>query len=321
MHVHFSSIELCEFVIEAVRQITVDEGFQVTSTSRKILQTAELFLTWAKRPYPASLLQFSYTILTNLVRCFTPGENIQSEKMWTAYHMTRCSKKFHDAWCDFILQSVDMEPSPSFYQYVTHIIFKKVINMHYKKNGMAGSNTVNNPQLTNVEENALRYVAGFVFRKVQQEEQKDTVKSFVSEICGVEADGDYEGQKEESEAWINILDRGGLVHIKNEAYQLFYSMEVEVKKTFTLKSVVINGITAEKVKRNLADNTNILTQWQTLVGDRSGYESYFEHIFDRLVSEFVKVRGFAFAASVVETYKTITHTNLQKKKALRKSIT
>ena len=48
----------------------------------------------------------------------------------------------------------------------------------------------------------------------------------------MEADGDYEegGRKEESRAWIIILDRGGLVHIKNEAYQLFYLMEVEVKK-------------------------------------------------------------------------------------------
>ena len=104
------------------------------------------------------------------------------------------------------------------------------------------------------------------------------------------------------------------MHIKNEAYQLFYLMEVEVKKTFTLKCVVINGITAEKVKRNLVDNTNILTQWHTLVGDRNGYKSYFEHIFDRLVSEFVKVKGFAFAASVVETYKTITTQTCRKRK-------
>ena len=96
----------------------------MTSTSRKIPLTAELFLTWAKRPYPTSLLQFSYTIITNFVQCFTPGENIQSEKKWMTYHMTRCSKKFHDAWCDLILQSVDTEPSQSFYQYVIHHIQK-----------------------------------------------------------------------------------------------------------------------------------------------------------------------------------------------------
>ncbi len=68
--------------------------------------------------------------------------------------------------------------------------------------------------LTWEEENALRYVGGYVCRKVQCKIKKSSLAhkaemlDLVMDLCGDEVDED-----EGTETWTNEIDRGGLWHI------------------------------------------------------------------------------------------------------------
>ena len=79
--------------------------------------------------------------------------------------MLRTSKTFREDWSQFLLESVGHQASPAFFQYVTHTLFKALIEMEYP---VSDAQTETPHQiLKSEEENALRYVAGYVCRKVR----------------------------------------------------------------------------------------------------------------------------------------------------------
>ncbi len=79
------------------------------------------------------------------------------------------------------------------------------------------------------EENALRYVAGYVCRKVQKKIEKsshnykDEMALLMIEFYGDELDDDA------TEEWTNQIDRGGLWHINNDMYLVFVIIEDEIR--------------------------------------------------------------------------------------------
>ena len=78
--------------------------------------------------------------------------------------------------------------------------------------------------------NALRYVAGYVCRKVQSKIAKSKIENreemllFCVELCGDEEDD------RGTEEWTNRIDRGGLWHISDDVYVIFYILEEEIRK-------------------------------------------------------------------------------------------
>ena len=160
----------------------------------------------------------------------------EREKMWGAYHRLRTADKFLDDWRVFLSTSIGCKALPSFYQFVTHNIFRKMIKVEYLvvENADA-SNESPSRYLTHVEQNALRYVAGYVVRKLRNQlelsshPQKDEMILLLMECAGDELD-----ESNGTEMWTNMVDRGGLWHVNDQTYSLFAIMEEEVRKFYTL---------------------------------------------------------------------------------------
>ena len=80
-----------------------------------------------------------------------------------------------------------------------------------------------------MEENALRYVAGYVLKRLKLKIEKSSIKSkdcmllCISELTGERMDGRL------SEVWTNLIDRGGLRHINDDTYDCFYQMECVIR--------------------------------------------------------------------------------------------
>ena len=80
--------------------------------------------------------------------------------------------------------------------------------------------------LTPEEENALRYVAGYVCRtvedKIQQckygEKEKESMVRSLKEMTIGDVD-------DNSGAWLKMIDQGGLWHINDKVYAVFTIME------------------------------------------------------------------------------------------------
>ena len=99
-----------------------------------------------------------------------------------------------------------------------------------------------NPPLTRKEENSLRYMAGYICRRVWKQLESLTHKCKDDMIlCLMELNGDK----------LDKCSRGGLWHVSDTTYNLFYAIEEEVRqhlvvtaKTFTegTREVILSAV-------------------------------------------------------------------------------
>ena len=58
----------------------------------------------------------------------------------------------------------------------------------------------------------------------------------MSDTSGFEMDFD-----KDTEIWTNLFDRGGLYHVSDPIYDLFYHMELELHKYYYLRAAVMEA--------------------------------------------------------------------------------
>ena len=149
-------------------------------------------------------------------------------------------------------------------------------------------------------------MSGYVCRKVQERikhsalAHKEAMILFICDLSGDEWD-----EEQGTEEWTNAIDRGGLWHVSDSTYLIFYLMEEEIRKL----------LIADNAKTLNAD---LLFQWSLLtatIGDEVG-----NIILKKLADLYITIRGFAFASSCLELYKQQHKKRTQKSKALRKKL-
>ena len=131
-------------------------------------------------------------------------------------------------------QSVNKRAVPAFYQFVTKTIFKELIKREHPLSASTSEKACAAfESLTHMEENALRYVSGYVVHHVRKNldklshAKKDDMIYFLVELAGDESD-----EEAATEDWTNMIDRGGLWHVNDLTYRFFLSMEQVVRCYF-----------------------------------------------------------------------------------------
>ena len=109
----------------------------------------------------------------------------------------------------------------------------------------------------------MRYIAGYVCRKVRKNievssrSNKQQLLSCVEGLLGDDNDAS-------SADWVDVVDRGGLLHIKEGTYMymLFYAMEEEVREHFHLRKIsqLAEG-SREHIEECVLENYEVLFQW------------------------------------------------------------
>ena len=155
----------------AVQSVRDDESFSVPSPANvKAVETSFALTTWFDSPVrQAELNRFSLVLCTRLRACFASkhtSHQLKKEKLWRSFHRLRTATTFRNDWRIFIESSVGQQAHPAFYQHVTMFIFKKMIEVEFP---LPPTDTIEHPDrpLTFEEKNALRFVAGYVCRKVR----------------------------------------------------------------------------------------------------------------------------------------------------------
>ena len=156
---------------KAVQAVLLDEGFQVESLqATTALKTASSLLEWCREPDNREILEsFSHVLVVRLKSCFASKHTttqLRKERMWGAYHQLRTAKTFVNDWRTFLADSVHQKAFPVFFQFVTQTIFKWLMKVQYPLADRTATETPERP-LTYQEQNALRYVAGYIVRKLR----------------------------------------------------------------------------------------------------------------------------------------------------------
>ena len=297
-------------------KIIHDESFRVPSTEAAVaFETAQSMIAWATPTYPQLFRDFSLDLVTNLRSCFTSKKNSQKERelMWGHFHRLRCTSEFYIKWYDFMLKSIKCKPSPTFYQYITHEVFINEINTMYDGNSSTQTSTCT-LEMTKIEENALRYVAGYVCRRTRINLETSTHPHKDEMIYCI---FNLSGDDSQTEAWTNIVDRGGLWHVSDMTYELFHAIETEVRQHLTV-SETKRVMDKQGLLQAVLNNADVLFQWCLLSSDHQ--DEVIHDLLKIMADLYITIRGYSFATSCIEIYKQSMHKGLQRSKGLRKEL-
>lgn len=305
----------------AVQAVLKDEGFDIDSLhARTALSTASLLQEWCRDDSNREKLgKFALVLVVRLRACFSTkhtSPRLQRERMWAAYHQLRTSDTFISDWRAFLTDSIGQKAYPAFYQFVSRTVFSELTKICYS---VAEEQSTESPErpLTYSEQNALRYVAGYIIRKLRYKLEtfhncnKDDMILLLFEFAGDEV---VEGG--DTEAWTNAIDRGRLWHINNQTYIFFVAIEEECRQFFTVTSK--GNSTRKTVTEAVTQSEDVLFHWCLLTTNSD--DDVAAVLLQEIVHLYVTVRGFAFASSCLKMYKQAHHKTLQKRRALRSEI-
>jgi hypothetical protein len=252
---------------------------------------------------------------------------VAREKMWQKYYEMRTSEHFKGAWSD-ILKNINSVPCPIFYQFVTDKIMESLIDEYYRLQSESQCTPATRP-LDHEDMCALRYTAGYVIHSLKKRAKAQPVKKEIL-LCLEELTDDHGSYTyvlssgaiiyfsvgmHFSESWVDLLDRGGLVHVSDTTFMLSVCMEKELR---------LNGVNAstgikEIALGNIAKNEDVLYHWSVLSANWRE-EEVNQELFKMIINHWVTIRGFSFTSAFMETYKQRKKKTVQKSKGLRKTL-
>eukprot|EP00731_Ephydatia_muelleri_P035022 Em0092g6a len=122
----------------------------------------------------------------------------------------------------------------------------------------------------------------------------------------------------DSSVWKDMIDRGGLWHVKDIVYPVFYAMEEEMRRQVHQLSPQHPTLDVKNLQDLLTKNEDVLFYWAMASMEFHNEDDTL--ILKKIVKLWITVRGFAFVSGWMEKYKQDKITALQKKKALREEI-
>ena len=126
-------------------------------------------------------------------------------------------------------------------------------------------------------------------------------------------DGDEDS--DESTDWLNLVNRGGLTQVNNTTYELFLAMEHELRRHLCRGQPTV---LSDQVKQAIIKNDEVEFLWSIIGADWEQESS--SVLLEMVVTQWVKIRGFAYASAWIEKYKVAQKTTTQKSKGVRKQL-
>ena len=108
-----------------------DEGFKLPSPQAKTAYLCgEKFYVWLSVSSNSSkVYSFAKNLVYHIQGCVVESCHSRSrERMWENYYKLRSSGEFRDMWTIFLRNSINVEASPIFYQFVSDSILDVFIN-------------------------------------------------------------------------------------------------------------------------------------------------------------------------------------------------
>ena len=163
------------------------------------------------------------------------------------------------------------------------------------------------------EQNALWYVGGYVLRSVRRNISKSNHIKKLDFLDVLDSFEDDCAEVDESDAkkWIVAIDRGHLIRCTNDFHTLLYSIEINIKTSFSYGKKTLE----EHLK--LAVDEEILRIWKNLCGRDAAVDDDYKFLLLEVVKMYITIRGFRHTSREMEKYKIYKKKNLQKTKSLR----
>ena len=177
------------------------------------------------------------------------------------------------------------------------------------------------PLMNAEEENALRYVSGYVALKLMRKyEKEDSARAaqFLECLSKMAVLGNESSFYDYTREWVSSVDRGGLLHVNDGTSEFFKAVELQTRQLLPkhLKSAVSSK---ETLVLGIKEDEDVQFQWSMLCVDIDS-PSDSDDLLMSVIALWVTIRGFSLTSSWMEVYKKALQQCTSKKKALRKHL-
>ena len=322
---------------KAVSDTVDDEDFKIPSALAEASRESALRLLsqMEKEEHREKVEEFAHSITTELSRAFTSSSKTlqtRREKMWGQYHTMRTSSKFIQLWVQFLNKS-GIEPLPTLYQHLTSLIFKELVKEKFPVVYTQPSECSEEMKSLGYDEaNAMRYVAGYVCRAVRKKitvSHSPLKKQLLLALWELLEDEsiDYsedeeaspQQQQPSSSDWIDLVDRGGLLHVNTETFMLFTAIEGVVRSHYRVDNLkAVTDGKRHELSQKISASEDVQFQWCMIAVDMS--EDVAQTLLNMIIDMWVTIRGFSFVKCYLELYKQRQKKITQRSKGLRKEL-
>ena len=305
--------------------ISSREEFQLdTPVNRAILEAIELLKTSQHRNDIEELLRRIEKEVAATISC--QGKPFTSVELWKK----KCIPKFHRFRTYQLPQMLQKFPSLPLNHFVWQMVTE---HMFFSSLELSTLQQPRPPQrsLDEIEKNAVRHAAGFIVRKLRRKCSQKVPTGLLDKMLHDPTDLDPEVSTGDAEVddfeaytkiWTKSTNRGGLLHVTNEAFWLFSEIEiVSYDKLVKCFSGERKSLAVRELAESIAADVDIQFIW-SIVSD-TGEDMDNEHaqyLLRCIAEEWVALRGHSLTNHFMEQYKLITSEHIKKKKSLRKEL-
>ena len=293
----------------SVAALLLDDGLTIPTEAAKrtLTFTKSLVDLLGSENHLREHAVFFRSLVDKISKVIQVKNTINKEKIFQDFHKLRISEQFISLWQSY-LEAVGLEVDPLFYQQVSQEIFESLLTQKFKiEHNEVPDNSIQD-RLTDEEENAVNYVGGYVVRsvkdKTKDKDQLDVLKNLTGDSTN------FEAQK-----WTKTVDRGGLVHVSEEAFRFFLAVEYATRRNLRVSNVInMDENFRNKLKNLIMGDSDVEFYW-LLTGVED--EDAGELVMEKLIEKWITVRGFSFTNSILEQYKQNCKKTTAKSKSLR----
>ena len=140
---------------------------------------------------------------------------------------------------------IKAEVNVLFYQHLTDVIAELLIQRTYQITANNIELDMQTNDLTYNEINVIRYVSGYIPRALKKKKLSGSAHPLTQELIEhldelVVPDPNEDISGDASTDWINLIERGGLIHVNEMMYQMMKQMEIIVRPYLKSESTTLN---------------------------------------------------------------------------------
>ena len=301
-----------------------------TTITRSVLSTAQSLLLLKDEHKSAHLahlitnLSSSYTAMLNRVQRYKLTAT-KTDKLWVLFHSFSLKEGYQ--LCKGCDAALGLNAHDIFWQLLLENQFlKQVINS--LKLTSHPTTASGSRELTHVEENAVRYTAGYIIRKLhkkysrQKSQEEIECSRALKEMAGKISTCPVTSEHHSRE-WTVLVDRGGLYHVSDMVYYLFVVLELitdrELTAIFQSRGRGMYMVKKEKLSW-LCNNEEVQFIWSMISPSSIEEESVRQDLLREIAFMWVTTRGHSKAQMVKEELKKSKAKGTKGRKSLRKEL-
>ena len=253
--------------------------------------------------------KFNSMIEREICKCFncTSG-TIPLSKIWRNFHVLRLSDPVRSAWksCLVDLPSDVKDVSYLTLQLILRRMFQEVVQQMTVKNNPL---TVSPQRITPREENAIRYMAGYIVVKLKKK-YTSYVDFFQSIHVSID-EAHIETVQDFTRIWTEQIDRGGLYHVNDTFFKMIKEIEITCRKYLDIRVTPTDDL-VRKIKQDALHSHAITHSWDNLASSIQSDAS--SNMLKDIIKLWTNIRVHSFAEKWTEKFEK------GHKKSIRKTL-